>query len=59
MRRCKPVSVEEAREKALPLLLAGYERRGRMRNEQERARRAAVKVERDDQDPREPRIFAL
>jgi len=57
MQHIKPVSVEEARSKALPILLAGFHRRGRSRSLRERGLRADVKLARDDEQ--EPRICVL
>jgi hypothetical protein len=59
MNYLKPVSIEEAQNKALPILLAGYKRRGANRSLWERARRAEVKLERDDKRRQEPQISAL
>lgn len=55
----KPASVEEAERKALPILQAGYDRRGQPRAAKEREKRAQVKLDRDDQAPQRPRICAL
>lgn len=59
MQHLAPVSAEEAELKALPILMAGYLRRGRRRSARERALRAAVKLERDDRRCQPPRICAL
>ena len=55
----KPASVEDARNKALPILLACYERHGQRRSPEERARRAQVKLDRDDRRRQKPRICSL
>lgn len=53
------VSAAEAQLKALPILMAGYLRRGRHRSLRERALRATVKLERDDRRCQPPRICVL
>lgn len=55
----KPATIEEAQAKALPILVAGFRRRGAQRTAQERAVRAEVKLVRDDQHCQEPRVCAL
>lgn len=59
MQQIQPVSVAEARAKALPILLAGYRRRGAARTSDERAHRAELKVARDDEFGQPPKICAL
>lgn len=59
MKHLQPVSVEVARQIALPILLNGYRRRGQQRATWERAQRAEVKLERDDKRRQEPRVCAL
>ncbi len=59
MQHIRPVSVDEAESRALPILLAGFRRRGELRSPQERALRAEVKLARDDQHRQEPKICAL
>lgn len=55
----KPVSVEEAREKALPILVEGYRKRGEQRSEVDKLKRSALKLERDKWSDSEPKICAL
>ncbi len=55
----KPVSVEESREKALPILVEGYRKRGEQRSAGEKLKRSALKLERDKWSDSEPKICAL
>ncbi|MCA9547465.1 MAG: hypothetical protein KC613_23840 [Myxococcales bacterium] len=59
MKHIQPVSVEQARSEALPLLLQGFNRRGQARTDRERSQRAAVKLERDDRHCTPPEICTL
>lgn len=59
MKHIQPISLEEARDKVLPILTAGHERRGRSRSERERRRRNALKNRRDDERSEPPRLCAL
>ncbi|MBU1896978.1 hypothetical protein KKB55_04325 [Myxococcota bacterium] len=59
MIQIKRASVEECLTKALPILIAGYEKRGQRRSEEERSQRNKVKLERDDEHNNPPQLCSI
>lgn len=57
--KIKRVSIEEVRQKALPILMAGYEKRKSLRSPSEELLRCPEKVARDKQSSNKPRISPI
>jgi len=59
MKPVNRISLKDAREKALPILLAGYHKRRKLRSSAESALRAPEKVARDNNTSAKPHLSAI
>ena len=59
MANLKRASLDYARREALPILLAGYEKRGRLRSTSEEKHRSCEKLSRDRKYSTKPHISAI
>ncbi|MCB1191401.1 MAG: hypothetical protein H7A23_15265 [Leptospiraceae bacterium] len=59
MKNPKRISFQEAREKALPILLAGYNKRKKLRSSKEESKRCQEKLDRDRRYSSRPRLSPI
>lgn len=57
--KVKRVSLEEARQKALPILMSGYEKRNKLRSNAEESIRSPEKIARDRQATERPHLSPI
>lgn len=59
MKNLKRISLQEAREKALPILIAGYNKRKKLRSSIEEIKRNQEKLDRDKRYSSRPRLSPI